>query len=325
MVPIAQWVTRPWTQDLIMTLGHSLWQGLMLSALLYGLLNSKRGTQPQTRYLAGTGALLALLLCLFATFALLQLERPEPTPVNTPAPSLHTDASRNVNGARALRVQPHVRIQTSVAVPWQTWALGAWITGTGVMLIRMVSLLLGVHALTRQSVPVKDPAILDLIDSVRTKLCLRRHVLVVTGDHIMSPGVIGFLKPILLLPMSLVTGVPSDDLEAILLHELTHIRRYDYAINFFQMVIEALLFFNPAVRWINRQIRLEREACCDDAAVAFSGQRLRYAELLMQWSSQAGHQPNQVAAMASFSTHKNASLAERIKRIALPHHTPRIH
>ncbi|NQV34638.1 MAG: hypothetical protein HQ515_18235, partial [Phycisphaeraceae bacterium] len=96
--------------------------------------------------------------------------------------------------------------------------------------------------------------------------------------------------------------------------------RYDYGVNFVQMVIEALLFFNPAVWWINRQIRLEREACCDAVAVTFSGQRARYAELLMQWSK-----PNQVAAMASFSTRKHASLAERVKRIVLPHHTPRIH
>ena len=82
----------------------------------------------------------------------------------------------------------------------------------------------------------------------------------------------------------MVSGIPADDLQAILVHELAHIRRYDYLVNFLQMVVEALLFFNPAVWWISRQIRIEREACCDAAGVLWTGHRHKYAEVLVAWA-----------------------------------------
>lgn len=192
------------------------------------------------------------------------------------------------------------------------------------MLVRMLGLLLGVHHLTYQSVPIEASAVLTLIDSLRAKLGIGRRILSVTGEHILSPGVIGFFRPILLLPLSLVSGVPSEDLKVILLHELTHIRRHDYLVNFFQMVIEALLFFNPCAWWINRQIRLEREACCDAVAVKSGGQAVRYAELLIQWSQQVSAGPG-VAAPTGFSQSSKRSLIERVKRIAVPGHRPRIH
>ena len=325
MESIVQWLTRSWTHDLIMALCHSLWQGALVAAILYGVLNRMSVVRPQTRYLAGLGALVILLFCTFATLAICQLDGLAPQ---------HTQAQKTSPGAGSPEIlvppfeqlpEPHRHIQTSRSVPWHTWALCAWIAGASVMFVRMFQRLLGVHALTRYAVPVEDPAISDLVTSLKTRLNIGRSILVVTGQHIRTPGVIGFFRPILLLPLSLATGVPSDDLEAILSHELTHIRRYDYVVNFFQMVIEALLFFNPAVWWINRQIRLEREACCDAAAVKTSGQRLRYAELLMQWSRQVPRGQGEVAAVVGFSQSPKHALIERIKRIALPNHAPQIH
>ena len=99
-----------------------------------------------------------------------------------------------------------------------------------------------------------------------------RKIRVLVGERISTPGVIGCFWPTLLLPASMLSGIPAEDLRAILVHELAHIRRYDYLVNFLQMVVEALLFFNPAVWWISRQIRIEREACCDAAGVRWTGQ-----------------------------------------------------
>lgn len=325
MESMTQWLTQPWTHDLIMTLCHSLWQGALIAAILHASLNKMPRVRPQTRYLAGLGALLILLSCMFVTLAILQLNRLEPPPAQAKETSPSADSPQIVIPLSEQLPEPHRHIQTSRSVSWQAWALCGWAAGACVMFVRMFRLLLGVHALTRYGVPVEDSPISERVTTLKTRLGIGRSILVVTGEHIPTPGVIGFFRPILLLPMSLATGVPSDDLEAILLHELAHIRRYDYVVNFFQMVIEALLFFNPAVWWINQQIRLEREACCDAAAVALSGRRLRYAELLMQWSRQAPRTHGEVAAMVGFSQSPKHSLVERIKRIALPNHTPQIH
>ena len=323
---MTQWLTDPLAQDMAMTLVHSVWQGAVLAGMLYGLLNCAGKIQPMTRYLISTGTLVVLVLCIFGTLAVLRLDLSENSSsghTRTIEPAL--DMPDPIENAFApgpvLLIEDHV----SDTTPWQAWALCAWAAGACLMLMRMLALLVGVHRLTRQCVPLADPAILTLIESLKTKLRVGRRILVVTGDCILSPGVIGFFRPILLVPASLATGAPREDLEAIVLHELAHILRYDYLVNFFQMVVESLLFFSPAVWWINRQIRLEREACCDAVAVSVSGQRLRYAEILMQWSSRPPLQHNQVAAMTGFSTPENTSLAERIKRIVLHNHKPHIH
>ena len=93
---------------------------------------------------------------------------------------------------------------------------------------------------------------------------------------VVVPTVIGVLRPTILLPVSMASGVPPDHLEGILAHELAHIRRYDHIVNLVQRLIEALLFFHPAVWFLSRRIRIERERCCDDLVLASGGEPLRY-------------------------------------------------
>jgi beta-lactamase regulating signal transducer with metallopeptidase domain len=324
MTAMTHWLNQTWTHHLIMTLIHSLWQGALTAALLYGLLNTLQKARPQARYLAGMSALFTLLICVFATFALLRLDAPAPTPLHTLENTQVPDAPGTAAPLPVQLQPPHAYVQTARPVVWQTWIFYVWTVGVCAMLVRMVGLLLGVHRLTCQSAPVEEPAVLRLIDSLRDKLRIRPSILTLTGATVQSPGVIGVFRPVLLLPLSLATGVPSEDLTIILWHELAHIRRHDYLVNFFQMVIEALLFFNPAVWWINRHIRLEREACCDALAVHTSGQRLRYAKLLVHWSRQVAGS-NGASVVAGFSQSAKQSLVERVKRIALPDHSPRMH
>jgi hypothetical protein len=92
--------------------------------------------------------------------------------------------------------------------------------------------------------------------------------------------VIGWLSPLVLVPASLVSSVPPDQLRSILAHEIAHIRRHDYLINALQKVVEATLFFHPAVWWLSHRIRIERERCCDDEAVRLTGDALLYANAL---------------------------------------------
>ena len=94
------------------------------------------------------------------------------------------------------------------------------------------------------------------------------------------PTVIGWLRPVVLLPVGCFTGLSEAQIEALLAHELAHIRRHDYLVSVFQSVVEALLFYHPAVWWVSRQVRQERECCCDELAVGVGGDRLAYARAL---------------------------------------------
>ena len=100
------------------------------------------------------------------------------------------------------------------------------------------------------------------------QLRIRRPVRLLESALVDVPMVIGWLRPVILLPASALSGLTPQQLEAIIAHELAHIRRHDYLINLLQSLIETLLFYHPAVWWVSRQIRREREHCCDDLAVA---------------------------------------------------------
>jgi beta-lactamase regulating signal transducer with metallopeptidase domain len=156
------------------------------------------------------------------------------------------------------------------ACPWQVWLLEAWLAGVALMFLRLVGVIVGGGRLLKSCQPTSDPGVLDLVQRLREHIGIGRRIRVLVGERIATPGVIGCFWPSLLLPVSMLSGIPAEDLQAILVHELAHIKRYDYLVNFLQMVVEALLFFNPAVWWIGRQIRIEREACCDAAVVRWA-------------------------------------------------------
>jgi HEAT repeat protein len=123
------------------------------------------------------------------------------------------------------------------------------------------------------------------------------------------PTVIGWLRPVLLLPASALTGLPPRQLEVILIHELAHIRRHDYLVNLVQSLVEVLLFYHPAVWWLSRQVRRERESCCDDLAVALCGDRLLYARALLALAE--ARQPQPALSLAA----GGGVLLERIRRL----------
>jgi hypothetical protein len=119
-------------------------------------------------------------------------------------------------------------------------------------------------------------------EELARRLSLRREVRFVESLVLQVPAAIGWLRPVVLIPSSALTGIQPDLLEAVLLHELAHIRRHDYLVNLLQTVVETLGFFHPAVWWVSRQIRLERENCCDDAAVTALGDTPRFARALVR-------------------------------------------
>jgi len=150
------------------------------------------------------------------------------------------------------------------------------------------------------------------VATLQTQLRLMRRVVLLESSLADVPMLIGHFRPLILMPVGLIAGLPAAQIEAILLHELAHIRRHDYLLNAIQNMLDGLLFYNPAVWWISHVIRAEREKCCDDLVVAISGNAQEYARALtaleeVRWS---GREPAVAA--------KGGSLMKRVRRLLYP-------
>ena len=149
----------------------------------------------------------------------------------------------------------------------------------------------------------------EMLRKMGLRIGLARPVRLLVSAIVQVPMVVGWLRPVVLVPVGALGGLPAEHLEALLLHELAHIRRHDYLVNFLQSVAEALLFYHPAVWWVSGHIRVERELCCDDVAVSVSGDALTYVRALAQLES---YRPAHIAAAVAAS---GGSLPDRIARL----------
>ena len=171
---------------------------------------------------------------------------------------------------------------TDVVTPWLPWVSLFWIGGVVVLSLRNLGGWIGVQRLRSVGAGPIDGELAQRVRSLSVRMRVSRPVRVLQSTLVEIPIVVGWLRPLILLPASLITGLSASQLEAILAHELAHIRRHDYLVNLVQTVAETLLFYHPGVWWISRQIRLERENCCDDAAVRVCGSKTVLAEALTE-------------------------------------------
>src|SRR5205807_2283082 len=158
------------------------------------------------------------------------------------------------------------------------------------------------------------PACTAALQRLAALLRVTRPVRVAASVLVQVPAVIGWLRPVILLPASALTGLTPLQLDALLAHELAHVRRYDYLVNLIQSVIETLLFYHPAVWWVSQQVRDEREHCCDDLAVAVCGDPHFYARALLGMERLRVTPPGFVLAAAG----RGGSLMGRIRRLVAP-------
>ena len=190
------------------------------------------------------------------------------------------------------------------------------------MLIRTTGSVVAAVRLTRGP-RVRDRVLLDLVEGLCRDLGIRCQIRVVSCRADLGPCVIGAVWPTIVLPVAFVTGLPAEELRAILTHELAHIRRRDYLLNLMQMLVESLLFFNPVVWWLGRQVRIEREACCDAMAVALTGRPVDYSRTLANWAEGVRMPIWTTAAVAWGGPRHPSPLRERILRILRPGERPR--
>ena len=262
----------PMAQALTSALLHFLWQGIAAALLLAVALLFLRRSSPGARYVASCIVLALLAIAPVITMGLVY-PAAFPPRVSVAAPAADT-------GAQVLSIPQNVIARASVDAI-DGWILPLWTAGVFLFGMRLVWA--GGHAsvLRRQGVEA-DSSIQSMIGDLAGRLGIRRRLQVMVCSLAEVPSVVGWIRPVILVPASVLVGLTPQQLEALLAHELAHIRRHDYLVNILQMVVETLLFYHPAVWWISGRIRHERELCCDDIAVAACGNAVAYARALTQ-------------------------------------------
>ncbi|HEV3021181.1 MAG TPA: M56 family metallopeptidase, partial [Pirellulales bacterium] len=188
------------------------------------------------------------------------------------------------------------------------WLALAWCAGVVVLSLRLAMGIVGVERAKRTG--ARPAAAIDAtVAALTRRLRVSRPVRVLQSTLAEVPTTIGWLRPYILLPASAMTGLSTSELEAVLAHELAHVRRHDYVVNVAQIVVETLLFYHPAVWWLSGRIRREREHCCDDWAVAVCGNRMTFARALVTLEGLRG--PAGRLALAA----SGGSLRERVLRL----------
>jgi beta-lactamase regulating signal transducer with metallopeptidase domain len=193
--------------------------------------------------------------------------------------------------------------------PWLPAFVLAWVCGVVILSLRVMCGWLWVQRMTSHGVTPASPFWEQLAVRLSRRLHITRRVRLLESTVVDVPTVIGWMKPVVLLPASALAGLSPHQLEAILAHELAHIRRHDYLVNLLQTLVETLLFYHPAVWWLSRRIRAERENCCDDLAVSLSGDAYTYAKALADLEALRGSGAPLVIAA------NGGSLVHRVRRL----------
>ena len=295
------WVTTPLAEALGWTLLHSLWEGAIISAALGLALWATRSAR--ARYAAACVAMLAMLGGMGLTLA-----RLVPDPVHR-LPGVGTTALPPWNLPPDLGAAGPPGLHLAFIVPWLA---PFWIAGVWVFALVQVGGWIWLSRLRRRGVCCAPEHWQKEIERLRARLRVSKPVELLESCLAEVPMVVGHIRPVILMPVGLLAGLPTGQIEAILLHELAHIRRHDYLVNVLQRAAECLLFYHPAVWWISRVIRAERENCCDDVAVAASGSAREYAGALAALEQRRG--PDWQAAVAG----TGGNLVARVRRLLYP-------
>ncbi|HEX4796406.1 MAG TPA: M56 family metallopeptidase [Humisphaera sp.] len=303
------------SQALIDALGlalvHFIWQGAGIAVLLMIALTLMQRASSRSRYAACCIAMLALCATPTAMFLVNWTNRA----VDAPAMSMaqqdarsatpvaahgHRGATPNrdmsmhdfsvdlsdpagqidpIPNPREIASPPAIANNQSPHLLFK-WVVVGWSAGVAVLSVLMTLSWVAAWRLRRRVLP-GDAKLIETVARLARQIGLRRRIRLTISDRIDVPCVIGWLRPIVLIPVSALTDLPVHHLEAILLHELAHIRRHDYLVNLLQTLAEIFLFYHPAVWWVSRQIRRERENCCDDIAAGAAGGAMSYSHALL--------------------------------------------
>jgi len=303
---------QPLTEALGWTLIHSLWQGLIIAALLALAIRFVKNKSPKLTYQLCCLSLLGLVAWMTSTFI-----NHFHWPLEVGAPFAELNASATDNGiaffTSTLSFQQNIDIFFQSFI--QSYAdelVMLWLLGVGVFGLKWIGTLYFTYTLKRQNI---SPAIAEwqqMAKHFSKKLGIKKAVTIVQSTKVDIPMVIGYLKPVILIPASMATGFTSEQMESIIVHELAHVKSNDFLIGLMLSALEVVLFYHPMYWWVSGIISEEREKVCDDIAVAQCGNPLLYARTLFSIAER-----KQQRSLALSLQGKKNQLFDRIKRVCI--------
>jgi beta-lactamase regulating signal transducer with metallopeptidase domain len=289
---------QPAAQAVGWALLHFVWQGAVIGVLTALVLLALRRSAADVRYVVS-----AIGLALMLTLPIVTGVQTWKTSRMTAEPGARTAdvGARTPSPAKALNPEPrsaNVEPRSSVVAPrivprapraatlggrfepLLPVLIGIWLAGVMFLSLRLLTGWLWIQRLRTHGAIAAGDSWHRMAARLSRRLHIARTITLLESTLVDVPTVIGWVKPVVLLPASALSGLSPQQLEAILAHELAHIRRHDYLVNLLQTLVETLLFYHPAVWWLSRRIRAEREHCCDDLAVSLCGDPIAYASAL---------------------------------------------
>jgi uncharacterized protein (TIGR03435 family) len=276
-------VANPAVQALGRALLDFIWQGSLLALLLSIVKTIAPPSAARLRYAVASLIMLMMPIALIVTA----------TWNSRSEPGRATAVPRLTMQVPATSPQQVVYYAPTASAPHALilgWVVCIWMMGVLLLSARAAGGWMGVRKLKRGGSPA-GVELEDIVKGLKRRLRVSAPVRLCTSAMVQVPTAIGWLRPHILLPVTALTGLSEAQIAAILAHELAHISRNDYLLNSLQTVIETMLFYHPAVWWVGRQMRLEREHCCDDMAVAVCGSAFEYASALAEMERIRGRIP----------------------------------
>jgi len=310
-------------QKLGWTLVHFIWQAAVVALLLAILLRILRKSTANLRYIFACLALALIVLLPVITIQLIPVSVPHMATYIEPAPVPAVLPMEEMPAAETIIVEEPEQLESVAPISADSWKqravdtlepalpyiVSGWLFGVLGLSIWHLGGWTQLQRLKRRMVKQVDSTLLNKLKVLTQRLRVKQTVQLLESALVQIPTVVGWLRPVILLPASALTGLSTEQLEALLAHELAHIRRCDYLLNILQTVVETLGFYHPAVWWVSHKIRVERENCCDDLAVSLSGDRVRYARALTSMEEIRARR-NELAVAAT-----GGNLSGRIRRL----------
>ncbi len=305
---------QAWIDALAGTLVHSLWQGSVVAVLLAALLAICPRSRPEWRCRMAMLALSALGAWMVLTFC-----------QALPVEGGRAGTSTSLSSAAAVGTTTSGTLESAAVAPvttvmWRIFIVTSWLVGAGFCGLRLMGGAFGLVTLRRQSVDVAAFDILRSFDKVRRRVGVKQQVMLRISERIDSPLTFGWLRPVILVPASLLSALPITHMEAIFAHELMHVRRADYLFNLLFSVFRSAMFYHPAVWWMAKVVETEREMTCDLGAVkSLRSTASGYASALLaidEWRDACRRGLIESAPLA-MSMRAGDGLLARVERLAL--------
>jgi beta-lactamase regulating signal transducer with metallopeptidase domain len=319
---------QPFVHALGWALLHALWQGTLVALLTAAALRLMKDFSAHARYVTATLGLLLMLAAPAITWSRLYLYRSDAVSQSAQSVALYDnrqtmnakgslpkdiDASQADAAGGSRRPADFASFQGLTESRFDSlarWLVLFWLVGITICSARLFSGWAATERLKRQGISRVTAACEESFARLSLRIGLSRPARLYQSLLVEVPTVIGWLRPVILVPVSAFTGLSQQQLEALLAHELAHVRRYDYLVNLLQSIAETLLFYHPAVWWASKQIRIEREHACDDLAVETCGDALLYARALAELETLRAEDVRSLALAAN-----GGSLISRIRRL----------